>query len=92
MTFKGNLSQISVVIPTYNRSWGLIRSIESVLSQSFQDFELIIVDDCSPDDTQEVIQSIKDSRIHYFRQPQNVGVAKNWGTGLKQLRASLLPF
>ncbi|EKQ67111.1 glycosyl transferase [Leptolyngbyaceae cyanobacterium JSC-12] len=73
---------VSVVIPTYNRSWGLVRSVESVLEQSFQDFEIIIADDCSSDDTYEVIKSIQDPRIRYFRQAQNVGVAENWGTGV----------
>ena len=86
------MPSVSVVIPTYNRSWGLVRSVESVLSQSFADFEIIIVDDCSPDDTPEVVASIQDPRIRYFRQPQNVGVAENWGTGLRLAQGKFVSF
>ena len=50
----------SVVIPTYNRSSVLPRAIDSVLSQSLQDFELIVVDDGSTDDTESIIQKYSD--------------------------------
>jgi glycosyltransferase involved in cell wall biosynthesis len=72
----------SVVIPTYNRSWGLRRAVHSVLGQSFGDFELLIVDDASTDDTSETARLFADPRIRYHRQPANVGVARNWGTGV----------
>jgi glycosyltransferase involved in cell wall biosynthesis len=75
---------ISIVIPTYKRTWGLRRAIESVLRQSFRDFELWIVDDASPDDTADVAGSFSDPRIRYFRQPTNVGVARNWSAGLER--------
>lgn len=83
---------VSVIIPTYNRSWGLLRAVKSVLSQTFEDFELIVVDDCSQDDTPQVIQTLPDPRIRYFRQPQNVGVAENWGTGLQMARGEFVTF
>ena len=92
MNAQCNEPILSVIIPTYNRSWGLVRSVESVLSQSYQNFELIIVDDCSPDDTEEVVRSLQDDRIRYFRQPQNVGVAKNWGTGLNLTQGKFVTF
>ena len=92
MTSINSVPPVSIVIPTYNRSWGLVRSVESVLSQSYQDFELIIVDDCSPDDTEEVVRSLQDDRIRYFRQPQNVGVAENWGTGLNLTQGKFVTF
>ena len=83
---------VSVIIPTYNRSWGLIRAVKGVLNQSFENFELVIVDDYSPDNTQEVVQGFDDSRIRYFRQPQNVGLAENWGTGLKLAQGEFVTF
>ena len=83
---------VSVVIPTYNRSWGLIRAVNRVLAQTFEDFELIIVDDFSQDDTPQVVKTLEDPRIRYFRQPQNVGVAENWGTGLRMAEGEFVTF
>jgi len=57
--------KISVIIPTYNRANSLPRSIKSVLNQTYQDFELIVVDDGSTDSTRELVEEFqkKDSRI-----------------------------
>ena len=74
---------VSVIIPTYNRSWGLRRAVGSVLAQTFLDFELIITDDASVDDTPEVVRSFADPRVRYYRQSHNVGVSRNWGTGVE---------
>lgn len=71
----------SVVIPTYNRAKLIGIAIDSVLKQTFSDFELIIVDDGSTDETKAVIQAISDSRIRYFYQPNGErGKARNTGT------------
>jgi len=70
----------SVVIPLYNKEKYILRAVESVLSQSFTDFELIIVDDGSVDDSLETIKSISDSRIRIIKQAnQGVGSARNKG-------------
>jgi glycosyltransferase involved in cell wall biosynthesis len=66
---------VSVVLPTYNRADTLKRSIQSVLSQSFTDFELIVVDDASRDESAEVVASFDDSRIKYVRNEFNLGGA-----------------
>ena len=58
----------SVIIPTYNRSEDLKRSLESVLLQSFTDFEVIVVDDGSTDDTAQVVRSFSDERVRYIYQ------------------------
>ena len=81
---------VSVIIPTYNRAALLKRAIESVLNQSFKDFELIVVDDASPDNTPEVVRSIRDSRIRYIRLKKNSGgpVARN--TGIKKARGKFI--
>jgi len=67
--------KVSVIISTYNRANLLARAIKSVLNQTFQDFELIIVDDGSTDNTSEVVEEFekKDSRIKYIWQ-ENFGV------------------
>ena len=78
---------ITVIIPTYNRSWGLRRAVASVLAQTFPDFELIITDDASGDETEAICRTFDDFRIRYFRQPLNVGIGRNWGFGLSQARA-----
>lgn len=63
--------QISVVLTSYNHAKYLREAIDSVLSQTFQDVELIIVDDCSTDDSWEIIQSYSDPRIRAWRAPEN---------------------
>lgn len=83
---------VSIIIPTYNRSWGLALAIRSVLAQTHQNYELLIVDDCSQDDTSSVVESFEDERIRYYRQPVNVGMVKNWGEVLCRGRGEFLVF
>jgi glycosyltransferase involved in cell wall biosynthesis len=75
--------KVSVIIPTYNRASAFLRALDSVLSQSFVDFEVIIVDDGSTDNTREVLGPYltKDSRIKYLYR-ENSGkpaIARNFG-------------
>jgi glycosyltransferase involved in cell wall biosynthesis len=65
--------RVTVVIPTYNRAHLLGRSIRSVLGQTYQDFELIVVDDCSTDNTEDVVMSLSDERTRYVRLGANSG-------------------
>ncbi len=71
----------SVIITTYNRANLVSTAIKSVLKQSFQDFELIIVNDASIDNTEEVVHSFQDTRIKYIRNKENLhkGGARNEG-------------
>lgn len=72
--------KVSICIPTYNCSKLLLEAIGSVLDQSFEDYELIIVDDGSTDNTQEVVKAIKDERIRYFyKENGGVSSARNFG-------------
>lgn len=71
----------SVVVFTYNRASLLRDCITSILSQSFSDFELIISDNCSDDNTQEVSRSFIDERIRYFRNESNLGLRGNLEAG-----------
>jgi glycosyltransferase involved in cell wall biosynthesis len=74
---------VSVIIPTYNRVGVLRRSIQSVLAQTYRDFELIIVDDGSTDNTEEVVRSYSDPRIRFIRQEKNRGAAVAYNIGIK---------
>lgn len=73
--------KISIIMPTYNRAFIIKRAVDSVISQTYSDWELIIIDDGSSDNTQEVIKPYTDSRITYIGHNQNKGVnfARNFG-------------
>lgn len=78
--------RFSVVIPVYNKEKHLSKTLESVLQQSFTDFELIIVNDGATDSSEKLIEGFKDPRIQYIKQEnQGVSVARN--TGIKAAKA-----
>ena len=65
---------VSVIIGTYNGEKYLDLAIESLLNQTFRDFELIVIDDCSTDDTLKVLEEIKDGRMRVIRNHRNLGI------------------
>ena len=72
--------KFSIVIPAYKNNF-LSEAIKSVLNQTYLDFELIIVDDCSPEDLKTVVDQFNDKRIQYYRNKKNCGainVVDNW--------------
>lgn len=73
---------VSVVMPTYNGADFIYESIQSVLDQSHSNFELIIVDDGSIDETQKIINSFEDSRIIYLKKNNNSGIADSLNLGI----------
>lgn len=83
---------VSVVIPTYNRARLLHRSIESVLDQTYTDFELIVVDDGSTDHTHAVVQSYDDSRISYIAHDENRGASAARNTGIDHAEGEYIAF
>lgn len=74
----------SIVIPTYNRVADLQFALYCIFRQTFTDFEVVISDNCSNDNTKSVVQNIKDKRIRYFRLKKTVGNAVNFKNGIKQ--------
>lgn len=73
------MPKISVVIPTYNRAAYLDAAIASVLTQRGADFEIIVSDNCSQDDTAAVVSKyLTDSRVRYYRNEENIGMVRNW--------------
>lgn len=86
MESKENMQNqmVSVIIPTYNRAYIIERAINSVLNQTYENFELIIVDDGSQDNTEQIVKSIKDKRIRYISLGQNRGPAVARNEGVRQ--------
>lgn len=68
---------VSVLVPTYNRAHTLRQALDSVFSQSFADFEVIVVDDASTDSTSALLSSYSDPRLRVYRNPTNLGQAGN---------------
>src|SRR6185437_10306412 len=83
--------RLSVGLPVYNGSGYVAESIEALLGQTFEDFELIISDNASTDDTGKVCRRYQktDSRVRYYRQPRNVGLAPNHNFCVEQARGEL---
>lgn len=73
---------VSVLMPVYNCDQYILESIESVLNQTFSDFELLIIDDCSTDNTFNIIQAIEDERIKLFQKPKNSGYTDSLNYGI----------
>jgi glycosyltransferase involved in cell wall biosynthesis len=73
---------VSIVVPCYNLSHLLAECVNSILSQSYSDLEVVIMDDCSPDDTAEVARSFRDPRVKYIRNEPNLGHLRNYNKGI----------
>ena len=73
---------ISVLMPVYNAEAFVAESIQSVLNQTFKDFEFLIFDDASTDKSLEIIESFQDSRINVVKNEVNIGMTKNMNKGL----------
>lgn len=82
----------SVIIPTYNRARIISRAVNSVLGQTFNDYELLVVDDGSKDNTEEIIKNFKDPRIIYIKHKVNQGQNPALNTGLAQARGTYISF
>ena len=85
-------SFVSVIVPTYNRANLISETIESILNQTYKNFELIIVDDGSTDNTEEVIRKFKDSRIKYIKTDNWGGPARPRNTGIKKAKGEYIAF
>ena len=83
---------VSIIMPSYNTAKYIGESIQSVLAQTYTNWELIIVDDCSTDNTDEVVASIKDSRIRYLKNDKNSGAAVSRNRALREARGRWIAF
>jgi glycosyltransferase involved in cell wall biosynthesis len=81
---------VSVCIPTWNRSRLLREAMQSVLGQTFEDLELVVCDNASDDDTEQVVRSFPDPRIRYLRSSRNLGHRENWNRCLSQAKGEYI--
>lgn len=86
------LPLVTVVIPTYKRAWLVPRAIESVRRQTYQNVEILVVDDGSADDTEKVVKSIADERVKYLRHDVNRGLPAARNTGIRAARGDYVAF
>ena len=87
-----NSDLVSIIMPSYNTAQYINRSIQSVISQTYKKWELIIVDDCSTDSTEKIVKEIQDARIFYVRNEKNVGAAVSRNIALKMAHGRWIAF
>ena len=85
-----NSPLVSVLMPTYNRAHYIREALSSVLMQSYKNFELIILDDGSTDDTEKVVIEFNDSRIKYVKDSVNRGIVYRRNESLKLAKGKYL--
>lgn len=83
---------VTVIIPTYNRAHLVGRAIQSVLNQTYQDLEIILVNDGSTDNTEEIVKVFNDDRIRYIRHDENKGAAAARNTGIEAALGEYIAF
>ncbi|MBU1071068.1 glycosyltransferase [Patescibacteria group bacterium] len=82
--------KISILIPTYNGSKTIIDTLNSILSQNFQNFNIIIQDDTSTDDTLQIIKQLKNKKIKIYQNKKNLGYSRNLERGRKNCQGDIL--
>lgn len=83
---------VSIIMPSWNTGKFIAESIESVLAQTYKNWELLIVDDCSTDNTDEVVASFKDTRIKYFKNEKNSGAALTRNRAMREAQGEWIAF
>ena len=84
------MPNVSICIPSYNHGAFIGEAIQSVLDQTYLDFEIIVADDCSTDNTEKVVKSFKDPRIKFFRNENNLGMVPNTNKALKLAKGEFI--
>lgn len=85
------MPKVSVIVPTYNRAKYLKKCLDSILGQTLRDIELILVDDGSTDETEEVVDNYYDERLKYFKR-ENHGIGNSRNFGIKNANGAYLFF
>lgn len=83
---------VSVIMPTYNRAYIILRAVKSVLRQTYREWELLIIDDGSVDETEAVISGQKDERIRYLKLKKNMGACYARNQGLASVKGEYIAF
>lgn len=82
--------RVSILMPVYNVAPYLREAMDSILVQTFQDFELIVLDDCSPDNSAEILDTYTDKRIVRYRGEKNMGLSNVLNVGMAMARGELI--
>lgn len=84
---------VSIIMPSFNTGKFIVKTIKSVQKQSYKNWELIIVDDCSTDNTDEIVKNcLSDSRIRYFKNKKNSGAAVSRNKALREAKGKWIAF
>ena len=83
---------VSIIMPSWNTAGFIDESIESVINQTYSNWELIIVDDCSSDNTDDIVALYDDNRIKYLKNKQNIGAALTRNRALREARGEWISF
>lgn len=84
------MATLTVLMPVYNAERFLAAAIESILSQTFTDFEFMIIDDCSTDSSVQIIHSYKDPRISFYQNKKNLGISSTLNKGIELAQTALV--
>src|SRR3954470_23433571 len=79
---------VSFVVPCYKLAHLLDECVHSILSQTYRQIEVLIMDDCSPDNTPDVAESFGDPRVHHIRHAHNIGHLRNYNEGIRRSRGA----
>lgn len=90
--YHGQKGLVSIIMPSYNTALYIKDTIQSVLNQTYTNWELIIVDDCSSDNTDEVLSSITDPRIRIYKNEKNSGAAVSRNRALREAKGQWIAF
>ena len=83
---------VSIIMPSWNTERFIAETIQSVINQTYTNWELLIVDDCSSDNTDEVVASFKDERIKYFHNEKNSGAALTRNKAMREAKGEWIAF
>lgn len=90
--YKGKYPAVSIILPTFNRGYIISRAVKSVLNQTWQDWELLIIDDGSTDDTSSVLEKLlTDDRIHYYKH-EHTGLPFSLNRGIDLSKGEFITF
>jgi len=87
-----NQIHFSIITPTYNRAYCLWKAIQSIIQQTYPFFEIIVIDDCSTDDTEKMINEFHDPRIVYIKNKENYGASKCRNIGIKKAKYNYIAY
>ena len=90
--FMKNLHAVSICIPTYNGAKWILNAVESAINQTYSDFEIVIVDDASTDQTVDLVRKLKHPKINTFVNSKRLGIAGNWNQSIAYAKGDYIKF